>query len=97
MSSGADCSFYEKKDGWYYDIQQYPYGANEDYNTHGPFTTFRKADKHLGRNYANPGGYTTTPLPGCKHDLARPMSHPYNGWTHNCDRCGASFKKETVQ
>jgi hypothetical protein len=59
MSSGADCFFVEKKPGeWHYEIQQYPYGCTEDYNKHGPFSSFAKAEKHLDRNYSNPGGYS---------------------------------------
>lgn len=89
MSSGADCHFYEKTPGaWYYDIE---YCECDGPETNGPFSTFRKADKHLGRHHQNPGGYSTSPLPGCKHDLAREMSYPYDGYTHDCDRCGASF------
>lgn len=58
MSTGADCYFYEKTPReWYYDLQEYPYGATEDYETYGPFATFRDARAHLHRNHANPGGY----------------------------------------
>lgn len=96
MSSGADCRFYEKKDGWRYDLQQYPYGCNEEYDTFGPFDTFRSAQRHLDRNHSNPGGYWIDALPGCKHDLARPMSYPQGEDTHYCDRCGAQFKLEVA-
>jgi hypothetical protein len=89
MSTGMDCHFREKKDGWYYDIQV-NYDPEEDYDKHGPFKTFRAAQRHLDRHHGNPGGYSIEALPGCKHDLARPMSHPYSGYTHDCDRCGSA-------
>lgn len=92
MSTGADCRFIEKTPGkWYYELQQYPYGSNPNYDTEGPFRTFREAELHLHRNNANPGGYSVTALPGCKHDLTRKrefVAH-YETTTHECDRCGA--------
>ncbi len=62
MSTGADCCFVEKTDGWYYEIQKYPYGATEDYDEHGPFSTQEKAEDHLDANYANPGGWSVRRL-----------------------------------
>jgi len=93
VSTGADCRFYEKEAGqWYYDLQQWPYGETEDYDTSGPFPTFKAAYDHLHRYNANPGGFWINPLPGCKHDLARPQEWvSKNGPTHSCDRCGAHF------
>lgn len=84
MSTGADCRFVEKTAGnWYYELQQWPYGSNPDYDTFGPFLTFRAAMNHLDRNHANPGGFSLAALPGCKHDLLR------GGWSSlECDRCG---------
>ena len=59
MSSGADCSFTEVEPGsWTYDIQQYPYGAVEDYDHHGPFPSLVAAQAHLARFHGNPGGWT---------------------------------------
>lgn len=63
MSTGADCYFIEPEpDKWYYKIQQYPYGATEEYDTEGPFSTLDKAEKHLQMNYANPGGWSVHPF-----------------------------------
>lgn len=80
MSTGADCHFYQKKDGkWFYEIQEYPYGEMEDYEKNGPFSSFRAAVRHLDSHHANPGGYSVSPLPGCKHSAR----------THGeCDSCG---------
>jgi hypothetical protein len=92
MSTGADCRFTEKQPGkWYYELQQYPYGSNPNYDTFGPFPTFRRAADDLHNNHANPGGYSVHALPGCKHDLTRKrefVAH-YETVTHECDRCGA--------
>lgn len=87
MSSGHDCRFYEKTAGaWYYDLETYHRG---EYDTFGPFRTFRAAHDDLNRNHSNPGGYSISALPGCKHDLLRPIEHRASGeFTHNCDRCG---------
>lgn len=82
MSTGADCRFVERKPGeWYYEIQCYPYGECEKYDTEGPFKTFGNALRHLRLHYANPGGYSRSSLPGCKHDLALTGSG-------TCDKCG---------
>ena len=62
MSTGADCSFYETKKGWYYEYQQWPYGENPDYDKHGPFRSQDAAINHMDRNYPNPGGWTSSPL-----------------------------------
>jgi hypothetical protein len=86
MSTGADCHFEEKKKGeWHYALQQWPYGENPDYDTFGPFPTFRKAMDHLDTNHANPGGYSIHALPGCPHDLVDTEQEM-------CDRCGAWIK-----
>ena len=62
MSTGADCIFYEKNPNeWYYKIQKYPYGATEEYDKRGPFTSEDKAIDHLDANYANPGGWSSYP------------------------------------
>lgn len=92
MSSGLDCRFYEKAAGkWYYDLETHTRG---EYETYGPFGTFRAAKDDLNRNHSNPGGYSIKALPGCKHDLARPIEHRAQGeFTHNCDRCGGHLDK----
>ena len=65
MSTGADCHFVEKELGkWYYKIQRWPYGEWPEYDEHGPFPTFAAADRHLGENYANPGGFSVSEFPG---------------------------------
>ena len=62
MSTGANCTFTEKKPNeWYYEIQQWPYGEWPEYDKHGPFDSFEAADKHLSKHYANPGSYVTIP------------------------------------
>lgn len=89
MSTGLDCRIYEKTAGkWYYDLEKYQ--ERDLYDTFGPFTTYRDAQGHLNRNHANPGGYSVAALPGCKHDLTRPVEHRLQGesTTHYCDRCG---------
>lgn len=59
MSSGADCRFVEKKPGeWWYKLQEYPYGAIEEYDSFGPFTSYDKAVDHLDENHQNPGGWS---------------------------------------
>lgn len=96
MSTGLNCRIYEKTAGkWYYDLETY--SNRDEYDTEGPFPTFKAATDHLSRNHANPGGYSVDALPGCKHDLARPVEHRLNGEnaTHNCDRCGAHLDLRT--
>lgn len=93
MSTGLDCRIYEKTAGkWFYDLETYHRG---EYDTEGPFPTYKAATDHLHRNHANPGGYSVTALPGCKHDLARPVEHrlPGENYTHSCDRCGGHIDK----
>ena len=59
MSTGADCVFIEHEpDKWHYELQRYPYGANEDYDKYGPFSSLEKAEDHLDANHANPGGWS---------------------------------------
>ncbi len=86
MSTGANCTFVEKAKGkWYYELQQYPYGACEEYDTYGPYPTFKAAYTHLSRNHANPGGYSVSALPGCPHDM---LVDGYEKGDKSCDRCG---------
>lgn len=94
MSTGAECRIIEKNHGqWWYELQQYPYGATEEYNTSGPFPTFKAAYDHLHRHNANPGGYWCEALPGCPHDLKHPVEHPLNGDKgFFCDRCGSQVE-----
>lgn len=63
MSTGADCRFWELHPGeWYYSLQDYPYGATEDYTHYGPFPTEEAALAHLHGNHANPGGHLVVDL-----------------------------------
>lgn len=57
MSSGAECYFSEKSDGWWYAIQDWPYGAWPGFTEHGPFASEDEAFEHLQGHYQNPGGY----------------------------------------
>jgi hypothetical protein len=96
MSTGHDCRIYEKTPArWFYDLETYTRG---EYETEGPFSIYKDAIDHLNRNHANPGGYSITALPGCKHDLARPVEHRMQGesTTHYCDRCGAHLDLRDV-
>jgi hypothetical protein len=64
MSTGAECSFDEREPRkWYYSLQRYPYGETEEYDEHGPFSSFTRAEKHLSKNHANPGGFMVNPHP----------------------------------
>lgn len=94
MSTGAECNFIEKQDGWYYELQRWPYGEWPEYDTYGPFETYALADRHLRAKHTNPGGCTISPLPGCEHDLhqrrgLRPTV--FDPDTHRCLRCGMFF------
>lgn len=67
MSTGLECEFFEREDGWRYILQNYdcPVGAwdwREFATTYGPFPTLRVAQKHLRDYHANPGGYSVSPL-----------------------------------
>lgn len=98
MSTGANCRVYEKTAGkWFYDLQCYPYGATEEYDTQGPFKTYIEASTHLHDNNANPGGCSIDALPGCPHDLLRksPFAGPNETFTHYCNRCGGHVNKRT--
>lgn len=98
MSTGANCRIVEKTAGkWYYELQQYPYGETDDYDTEGPFKTYKEAHDHLGKNHANPGGHTTKALPGCPHDLLRESPWKDQHFTHYCDRCGGFIDKRTPE
>ena len=90
MSTGAGCQFYEDKSGWHYKLQNYPYGASEEYTHYGVFRTFREASDHLHANHANPGGYSVRALPGCKHDLKRATGFG----DIMCDHCGSFLSRE---
>lgn len=60
MSTGADLRYVEKEKGeWYYEYQCYPYGCNEDYDVHGPFSDEKAAREHCHENYTNAGGSRT--------------------------------------
>ena len=92
MSTGADCKFIEKTPGnWFYKLQAWPYGETEEYETFGPFGTFRQASDHLDKHHANPGGYSCSPLPGCPHDMLE--KHEFSNGYH-CNRCGDFLSSE---
>ncbi len=64
-STNADCHFWKATDGkWYYSIA---YISDEDAEEWeydppsfaGPFSSEDEAEKHLNRNHANPGGWST--------------------------------------
>jgi hypothetical protein len=98
MSTGAECIFYEKEPrAWYYDLQQWPYGEWPEFDTFGPFPTWRQAYKHLDDNHANPGGYSIHPLPGCPHDLLKKREVVFHNERWDCDRCGSSLTDEQVE
>lgn len=96
MSSNLNCKIYEKTPGvWFYALEQY--SQRDEYDTFGPFPTFRAAENDLSRNHSNPGGCSIRPLPGCKHDLLRAVDSPVHGYTHTCDRCGGTVDKRTKE
>jgi len=69
MSTGADCKFIEIEPGkWKYAIQRWPYGEWPEYETNGPFNSYREAMTHLSQNYANPGGWFTSIHDSHKHE-----------------------------
>ena len=87
MSTGADCWFQEIEPGkWIYHLQDWPYGAWEEYSKYGPFDSFKKASDHLRANHANPGGYSTQTHPtGHVHEWTRA---PWTGDGVECEGCG---------
>lgn len=96
MSTNADCCFYEKTKGqWFYKLQCWPYGDNDEYDTFGPFPHFKAAAKHLDDHHANPGGYSVSALPGCLHDMVAKSEYFFPDdeadGIHHCDRCGGRF------
>ena len=73
-STGLDCQFYKARDGkWYMDLEQESnnysddddddgYGDSyPDYNTYGPFSSLKEAQRYLDKNFANPGGWGEDP------------------------------------
>jgi hypothetical protein len=94
MSTGAECRIYEKTKGkWYYDLQCYPYGETDQYDTFGPFSHYAAAIQHLDKHHANPGGHSIDALPGCPHDMTRKPDMWMSGDDEHlleCDRCGGS-------
>jgi len=89
MSTGADCGFYVKNNQWFYDIQAWPYGETEDYETFGPFAHFGDARKHLDRNHANPGGWWTE----TDEVMVRGCSHERRDVNDDCYHCGKYLKE----
>lgn len=77
MSTGADLRYIEKKPGeWYYAYQRYPYGANEDYDVIGPFTSQDAAEDHCDNNYPNAGGSWTIHYEGEENRLPGKPKRP---------------------
>jgi hypothetical protein len=94
MSTGAECYFVERAPRkWYYALQEWPYGEWPEYETYGPFSTYKEAQGHLDDNHANPGGWSVEPLPGCEHDLL--TKDPW-GEGYCCDRCGSGVKEKAA-
>lgn len=66
MSTGLECCFIEPEAGrWYYVLQSpfCPVGAfdwREDAECYGPFPSMERAETHLRRHHANPGGYSVS-------------------------------------
>jgi hypothetical protein len=78
MSTGAECFFWESKEGkWYYEIQRWPYGETEESDEHGPFASFDDAEDHLDSNYANPGGYGVSYYEDRKNRSAEAYRGPF--------------------
>lgn len=64
MSTNQECEFVERAPGeWFYLLEfgEDNFNWREEAYCHGPFSTEEEARKHLGENYANPGGSWTTP------------------------------------
>ncbi len=68
MSTNSECQFIEIERGrWYYLLEDSDAPKNApDWREHaaayGPFSSEEKAEEHLDRNHANPGGYSVMPL-----------------------------------
>lgn len=65
MSTGLECYFMQVDGRWYYVLQQgscpvLAWDWREYADCFGPFATFDEAYEHMGRNHANPGGYSKT-------------------------------------
>ena len=79
MSTNSECEFIQTEpDKWYYVLEMRSYADDDDdedssyrdnadwrdnAESRGPFATFEAAEKHLGQNYANPGGFSVSELP----------------------------------
>jgi len=76
MSTGADLRYVEAKPGkWYYEYQCYPYGANDEYDVYGPFSSEEAAEDHCDANHANAGGSQTIHHDGTDNKLSgKPQS-----------------------
>ena len=97
MSTGLNCQMLKnpKTGEWFYVLQSFscPAFANDwrDYSrATGPFASEAEADEHLGKNEANPGGYTiVTPaeLGKTYEDLIAGARDPYPSRESYADRC----------
>jgi len=75
MSTGAECVYLKTDKGWYYLVQQWPYGEFTEYHAHGPFTEKEDAYKDRRYRYANPGG----------HQTIFPGQQGYNFWKNKVE------------
>lgn len=97
MSTGANCRFVQKGKTWTYELQDYPYGMTESYQTYGPFVSYRAARDHLRNHHANPGGWSV------QHDKKCPCNHPKEmreeGWqgATECGQCGQTVEEITLK
>lgn len=82
MSTGAECNFTEVEPGrWKYRLQRWPYGDNDEFDEFGPFAGFRQAYDHLGRNHANPGGFSVDTHENHVHEWTKTSDQEIDGFT----------------
>lgn len=63
MSTGLNCAFLSTAGKHYYLLESYDaprnaYDWHEFATAYGPFASAGAAERHLGANHANPGGWT---------------------------------------
>ncbi len=98
MSTGAECNFWETEQGeWYYRLQHWPYGDNDEFSKYGPFSSFAAAKRDLSR-HPNPGGYSVDAktLKGKEEAYGWPggVKPEWPDWSQDrkgeCLKCGAA-------
>lgn len=68
MSTNCECQFLQvEQDKWYYILERDHVRGNmgdwrDNADCYGPFKVLDAAEKHLGDNHANPGGWWTQEL-----------------------------------